>query len=249
MTGTDAAGLPWRQEVSGQATTGETLTNLWGRARVRELEDRYASQLGVKDERLSHEIVAVSLESHVLSRFTAYVAVDRSEVVKSDGKPREIVQPVELPEGWLPPQMASGRLYALACSPEPSPLMKELFQVGAPALCVPQAPLTITEVLDRLAAALKTFKSRSLFSKRRRRLLSLIDVLQMLETMMQKERHPRWTEASELLDSARSMLAELDRFGRHAWVAGTIEDFLTKVQTFLDELRQSAEPARSEFWK
>ena len=49
---------------------------------------------------MANEIVKVSLESHVLSRFTAYVAVDRSEVVNRGGRQQQIIQPVEPPDGW-----------------------------------------------------------------------------------------------------------------------------------------------------
>jgi len=49
---------------------------------------------------LAQQIVLVSLASHVLSRFTGYVAVDRSEVVNRGGQQHHITQPVEVPAGW-----------------------------------------------------------------------------------------------------------------------------------------------------
>lgn len=93
----DAAGNPWSQEVDASAVDFPALRNLWGRAKVRELEDRYAAH---RERDLDKRIVAISLEAGVLSRFTAYVAVDRAEVVNPEGKPHEIIQPVELPSGW-----------------------------------------------------------------------------------------------------------------------------------------------------
>jgi Ca-activated chloride channel family protein len=95
----DAAGRPWRQECAGHPVAAPVLRSLWGRARVRDLEDQYAASDNTSSD-LAEQIVAVSLECHVLSRFTAYVAVDKSEVANRTGKPREIVQPVELPAGW-----------------------------------------------------------------------------------------------------------------------------------------------------
>jgi hypothetical protein len=56
-------------------------------------------------EAMQKQIVAVSLASGVLSRFTAYVAVDRSEVVNQGGRQQQIVQPVEMPEGWVEAEM------------------------------------------------------------------------------------------------------------------------------------------------
>ncbi len=71
------------------------------------LEDQY-SIAGVDDEAARRKIIDTSNESRVLSRFTAYVAVDESEVVNQTGSVDRVVQPVEFPEGW---QM--GRLPAI----------------------------------------------------------------------------------------------------------------------------------------
>jgi type II secretory ATPase GspE/PulE/Tfp pilus assembly ATPase PilB-like protein len=86
---------------------------MWGRAKVRDLEDEYAARQTRDAKALMERIVRVSLESHVLSRFTAYVAVDKSAVVDSGGQPLEVVQPVELPDGW---QLPAGGLGALTSS-------------------------------------------------------------------------------------------------------------------------------------
>jgi Ca-activated chloride channel family protein len=101
---TDALGQPWQDEVTAQAGSASLLQSAWGRAMVRELEDRYAAGRGRDHERLMRQIVSVSLECGVLSRFTAYVAVDRSEVVNAGGQQQQIVQPVEMPAGWEMPR-------------------------------------------------------------------------------------------------------------------------------------------------
>jgi Ca-activated chloride channel family protein len=62
---------------------------------VRDLEDRYAS--GARQ--LEDEIVAVSKRFGVLSRFTAFVAIDR-EIANRSGRVERIVQRVESPAGW-----------------------------------------------------------------------------------------------------------------------------------------------------
>jgi Ca-activated chloride channel family protein len=64
------------------------------------LEDLYASGDTQDAAALAKQIVDTSLACHVLSRFTAYVAVDRGEVVNQGGRQSRIVQPVELPRGW-----------------------------------------------------------------------------------------------------------------------------------------------------
>jgi type II secretory ATPase GspE/PulE/Tfp pilus assembly ATPase PilB-like protein len=74
------------------------------------LEGEYAAGQARDTKALMERIVQVSLESHVLSRFTAYVAVDKSDVVNPGGRPQEIVQPVEFPDGWESRAMGLGAL-------------------------------------------------------------------------------------------------------------------------------------------
>lgn len=100
LVATDAAGGQWSQEIVARPASHQALKSLWGRARVRELEDLYASGLHADTDLLARQIVETSLSAGVLSRFTAYVAVDRSAVVNPGGQPVEIVQPVEMPAGW-----------------------------------------------------------------------------------------------------------------------------------------------------
>lgn len=99
----DASGKAWQEEVVARPGPAALLQSVWGRAKVRELEDAYAAGMAGKQDELMRKIVAVSLESHVLSRFTAYVAIDRSEVVNAGGQLQRVVQPVELPAGWAGP--------------------------------------------------------------------------------------------------------------------------------------------------
>jgi len=98
-------GDPLRMSVS--RTTGAAaasgpaaatwLAASWARAHLRDLEDRYAAN---PQPQLERQIVQVSTQFSVLSRFTAFLAVDRSQVVNPGGVARQIVQPVELPAGW-----------------------------------------------------------------------------------------------------------------------------------------------------
>jgi len=81
--------------VSGPAATW--LAASWARAHLRDLEDRYAAK---PHALLEQQIVRVSTQFSVLSRFTAFLAVDRSQVVNPGGAVRQIVQPVETPAGW-----------------------------------------------------------------------------------------------------------------------------------------------------
>ncbi len=100
VTGKTPAGAPWRQRIAlaaAPAGGGAAITAMWARARIRDLEDRYAIS---PDPWAEREVVAVSKRHNVLSRFTAFVAVDRSTVVNPGGEQRQIVQAVEAPAGW-----------------------------------------------------------------------------------------------------------------------------------------------------
>jgi Ca-activated chloride channel family protein len=85
-------GSLWETTVSSQPSDTETLSALWGRELLRDLEDQYVVNANKK---LQKKIIAVSLKSQVLSRFTSYVAVDRSRIVNEEGASQKVVQPVE----------------------------------------------------------------------------------------------------------------------------------------------------------
>jgi Ca-activated chloride channel family protein len=89
-------GDPLRLRVARQPTAMAHLAPSWARAYIRDLEDKYAA--GTRS--LDDEIVRVSKQFNVLSRFTAFLAIDRSAVVNAGGRLVQAVQPVESPSGW-----------------------------------------------------------------------------------------------------------------------------------------------------
>jgi Ca-activated chloride channel family protein len=118
----EAGGGAWLEQVEGRSQGSPALAAIWARGRLRELEDRYVT--GGGRTVLEKEIVDTSLRFGVLCRFTAYVAVDRSEVVNPGGRVHGIVQPVEEPAGWeMANQTLAGAMpcYALAAPAPPPP--------------------------------------------------------------------------------------------------------------------------------
>jgi Ca-activated chloride channel family protein len=99
VTGRDAYGRSYVEETQGTTIADPSLTTIWARAHVRDLEDRFVVGRGDKKQ-LEREIVETSVRFRVLSRFTAFIAIDRAEVVNAGGNHRQVVQPVEAPEGW-----------------------------------------------------------------------------------------------------------------------------------------------------
>ncbi|MCA9166407.1 MAG: hypothetical protein KDB23_02005, partial [Planctomycetales bacterium] len=115
----DRLGKTWVSEVMHQPTSSGALLPQWGRMMIRELEDRGAAYGG--NDVLRKEIVDVSLESGAISRFTAFVAMDRSQIVNPGGHNTEVTQPVEFPAGWADPvcarlSSAAGPPTLAACS-------------------------------------------------------------------------------------------------------------------------------------
>ena len=94
-------------------------------------------------EALAADIVAVSLAHSVLSRFTAFVAVDPAKPAEPTGPPHRIVQPVEMPSGWATPMaampMAAGRALPMVAPGAAGP-------VAAP----PKAPVDWREIWARV---------------------------------------------------------------------------------------------------
>jgi Ca-activated chloride channel family protein len=117
-----------------EAAAGESLAArpLWARARIRDLEDQLAARNlgpGSARESLADEIVELSLATGVLSRYTAFVAIDTSQRVDSTS-PQPVVQPVEAPAGW--DWMSSGPVPMAAPSPMAGPMVAAPIPAGAP---------------------------------------------------------------------------------------------------------------------
>ncbi|MBI3830415.1 MAG: VWA domain-containing protein [Planctomycetes bacterium] len=95
----DAGGKPWSAKISGTESANEAARKIWARANLRDLEDRVAAER-VDASALQRRILELSLAHGVLCRYTAFVAVDRAEIVNKGGQAHQVLQPVEQPEGW-----------------------------------------------------------------------------------------------------------------------------------------------------
>ncbi|MCE7011244.1 VWA domain-containing protein [Kibdelosporangium philippinense] len=108
----------WRADVAATPSENPSLGALWARTRIRDLEDQYVVGFGDQTS-LENQIVVASLAFGVLSRFTAFVAVDQ-RVVNEGGKTHKVTQPVDLPSGWemtapaVPAAMPASRAYGTA---------------------------------------------------------------------------------------------------------------------------------------
>ncbi|MFF5264515.1 VIT domain-containing protein [Actinomadura viridis] len=119
VRGTTPEGEGWERRATGTVTRAPAATSIWARAHLRDLEDRYAVE---GSESLERRIVGTSLRFGVLCRFTAFVAVD-SRVVAEGGRPHQVVQPVETPDGWsaVPAAPAVAAAVPFAAGPRSMP--------------------------------------------------------------------------------------------------------------------------------
>lgn len=123
-----------RREHAYDARDRAWLAASWARAHIRDLEDRYAA--GARE--VESTIVAVSKRHGVLSRFTAFLAVDRAQIANAGGRLAQVVQPVDLPAGWDKGAMPLG---GAGGPPKPAPPLElaQRMRVRATAAGAPPA--------------------------------------------------------------------------------------------------------------
>lgn len=95
LTGLLTSGGVLKESVRAKQVDMPAIASLWARGRVTDLEDRF--RMG---EEVREELIRLGIEHNLLTRFTAFVVVDESEVVNAGGEPRIIVQPVHMPTYW-----------------------------------------------------------------------------------------------------------------------------------------------------
>lgn len=99
VTGRYADGRTFDEVVEAREVALPAVAQLWARTRVADLEDEFRLGTGDNDA-IRQRIIDLALRHRLLTRFTAFLAVDESEVVNRSGDPTKLVQPVEAPEGW-----------------------------------------------------------------------------------------------------------------------------------------------------
>lgn len=95
-----AGGGKYKEKISLVTTDNLALPQLYAKARISELED-LMRDAGARDGRVhEREIVELSVAHCLLTRFTAFLAIDHSEIANASGSVRKQVQPVETPAQW-----------------------------------------------------------------------------------------------------------------------------------------------------
>ncbi|MCE9584118.1 MAG: VIT and VWA domain-containing protein [Planctomycetes bacterium] len=99
VRGRFANGAAFDETVPVRDIDQPAIAHLWARTRVSELEDQFRLHPEAQAD-LKSQIVRLACEHTLLTRFTAFVAVDHSEIVNRSGEARKVVQPVEMPAKW-----------------------------------------------------------------------------------------------------------------------------------------------------
>lgn len=98
IKGTRADGSSYVEEVIEKRVQLPAVASLYAKSLIRDLEDMFREE-GDRNK-IRKRIIDLSLNHSVLCRFTAFIAVDESEVVNKDGSVRTVVQPVHQPAEW-----------------------------------------------------------------------------------------------------------------------------------------------------
>jgi Ca-activated chloride channel family protein len=89
---------PVRVNLPEHEAAHDALAPTWARAKIADLSSQQLAADSVEKGDFEHRITDVAMHYHLVSQYTAFVAVDESRIV-GNGQPRKIMQPVELPEG------------------------------------------------------------------------------------------------------------------------------------------------------
>jgi hypothetical protein len=90
----------WTATTTAIPTDNAALGVLWARERVTTLEDRLRLESGLNRAAIEKQIVQLAVEYQLLTRFTAFVLVDKAETIDRAAEARTVVQPVQAPAAW-----------------------------------------------------------------------------------------------------------------------------------------------------
>lgn len=245
------------REITPQPAATDAVVSLWARGQVRALEDDYASH-GDNKGVLEPEIVRTSIRYGVLSRFTAFVGVDESEVVYGSEEMIHVMQPVEIPDGWATHNacLSASDLYqefAEIESPRPDMMASSAFVSTSHKFAYDASP--IRTLFQRHSGDETDHLVEGIRKKLNRRkglaaaLLGSIKKLEELFIALLSASSPLASELKELLDRIRL----IDRDATDESVTPLKEQVMVLFQRIGEEKSgmdlSPEQTTREEFWK
>jgi len=238
VRGRDAEGHPWRRQFPVQTVQQAPFRLLWAREVILELEHGFV--IGKSGANYKPKtITRLSLAHHVLSRFTAFVAVDESSQV-GQGQLLQVVQPVDLPAGW---DSSSGMVGSTTCD-----IANLLCDRSARSSAICESRVNTSDALERLAKekpgkVAELLKSTWLGSSPAR---GWRECLEELRKTSQPEQRRRLLQELLKLLQAQSLTPELLARGQRILEQDFSE---TEVQEWLEEVEAALEPTRQRWWR
>ncbi len=148
---------PFEIKVKAHKAEMPCIAQLWAKTHIVDFEDDYRVNPAAR-ESLKAQIVELAVKHSLLTKFTAFVVVDESEVVNKTGDSRKIVQPAEMPESWaeeqvstqgwasstgsygMAPQAPAAFQAQRAAAPSPAPPNMPMNMLGASPMAQPAPP-------------------------------------------------------------------------------------------------------------
>jgi hypothetical protein len=114
-------------DLPAQEKDNAVLASLWARTKVDELmsQDWTGAQRGKMNKNLRDQVTQLGLDYRLLTQFTSFVAVE-DRVVNTNGVPRTVQVPIEMPDG-----MDYGHVFGSESRATASPAMKYSTVVNA----------------------------------------------------------------------------------------------------------------------
>jgi Ca-activated chloride channel family protein len=201
-------GKVFEQVVAPEETSLSAISHLWARARVRDLEDQFRMD-SQSQEKTKKQIIEIAIQHTLLTRFTAFIVVDESEVVNQDGTRRKIVQPVEMPAQWemdMSPSMPITGAFKLSTMALPSAPM----EARAPSAPSPMMQLSDTRrgPISALKGLLRKIPERQKRQDEKALRQVVREFMRLFESVMNAVHSGRIPPAKEL-EKAKNELLKL----------------------------------------
>ncbi|MCI0416875.1 VIT and VWA domain-containing protein [bacterium] len=212
-------GSVFQQLVEAHSVPLNALPKLWARSRVMDLEDRFRIDRDRQSE-WKQKIIELALKYSLLTRFTAFVVIDETEIVNADGSRRKVVQPVHMPARWeMDADMAhqapaSGAFLCMQASPPPV-----LRSASAPAEWWESAT-------DKLGSLIQERKRKKNERRKSRGLMKELDAFTDVIQQFTAEIDAGIIPSSEKLERARTKLMQ-------ALLAANLDLELARLVEFL----------------
>lgn len=111
-------GKRYSEKVKMRHVKVPAIAQLWAKSAIADLEDQYRMSPGPATKQ---KIIELAVAHSLLTKFTAFVAVDEAEIVNKDGSLKTVVQAVEAPAEWdMFGQQPAAGLFSLGAPPLPA---------------------------------------------------------------------------------------------------------------------------------